>query len=151
MKNFTRLFTELDQTTKTLTKIEALVTYFEKAADEDKMWAIALLSHRRPKRTVNATYLASWASQLSKLPAWLFDESHHVVGDLAETITLMLPPPEETSDYPLRYWIDFIRELEPLSVDEKHERILWAWERLELFRVHHGGDRCTARSWQRRQ
>jgi DNA ligase 1 len=131
MKNFTELFTELDQTTKTLTKIGALVTYFENVSDEDKMWAIALLSHRRPKRTVNATYLATWASQLSALPAWLFDESHHVVGDLAETITLMLPPPHETSDYSLRYWIDFIRGLEPLSVEEKRERILWAWDRLD--------------------
>jgi DNA ligase 1 len=131
MKNFTRLFTELDQTTKTLIKIDALVTYFAKVSDEDKMWAIALLSHRRPKRTVNATYLATWASELSALPGWLFDESHHVVGDLAETITLMLPPPKETSDFPLRYWIDYIRALEQLSVEEKKERILWAWDRLE--------------------
>jgi DNA ligase-1 len=131
MKNFTQLFTELDQTTKTLVKIDALVSYFEKVKDEDKMWAIALLSHRRPKRTVNATYLATWASELSSLPAWLFNESHHVVGDLAETITLMLPPPKSTSDFSLRYWIDFIRGLEQLSVEDKRERILWAWERLE--------------------
>jgi DNA ligase 1 len=131
MKNFTQLFTELDQTTKTLTKIDALVNYFQKVSDEDKLWAIALLSHRRPKRTVNATYLATWASELSALPAWLFDESHHVVGDLAETITLMLPPPQQTSDFSLRYWIDFIRGLEPLAVEEKRERILWAWDRLE--------------------
>jgi DNA ligase 1 len=131
MKNFTQLFTELDQTTKTLIKIDALESYFGKVSDEDKMWAIALLSHRRPKRTVNATYLATWASELSALPGWLFEESHHVVGDLAETITLMLPPPKETSDFSLRYWIDYIRALEPLSVEEKKERILWAWDRLE--------------------
>ena len=101
MKNFTQLFTELDQTTKTLIKIEALASYFAKAEDGDKMWAIALLSHRRPRRTVNATYLATWASELSRLPAWLFNESHAVVGDLAETITLMLPAPAETSDHSL--------------------------------------------------
>ncbi len=29
MKRFAQLFTELDQTTKTLTKIKALVSYFE--------------------------------------------------------------------------------------------------------------------------
>lgn len=131
MKSFTQLFTSLDQTTKTTLKIAALVSYFEKATDEDKMWAIALLSHRRPKRTVNATYLATWASELSGLPAWLFDESYHVVGDLAETITLMLPATRESSSFSLRYWIDFIRELEQLDVDEKRERILWAWDRLD--------------------
>lgn len=130
MKHFTQLFTELDQTTKTLGKIKALVEYFEKASDQDKLWAIALLSHRRPKRTVNANFLAQWANELSGLPTWLFDESHHVVGDLAETITLVLPPEYEPSNYSLTYWIDFIRALETLEVEQKKEKIVWAWARL---------------------
>lgn len=131
MKRFAQLFTELDQTTKTLSKIKALVSYFEVVADEDKLWAIALLSHRRPKRSVNTTLLSYWATELSGLPVWLFDESRHVVGDLAETITLMLPPPKETSDYSLSYWITFIRGLETIAVEEKKERVLWAWNRLD--------------------
>ncbi len=52
MQDFVRLFTELDQTTKTLKKVDALYRYFEQASDADKLWTIALLSHRRPKRTV---------------------------------------------------------------------------------------------------
>jgi DNA ligase-1 len=130
MKHFCQLFTELDQTTKTLGKIKALIAYFEKASDEDKLWAIALLSHRRPKRTVNATYLAQWATEVSQLPAWLFEESYHVVGDLAETITLVLPSQYEPSDYSLTYWMDFIRQLENKEVGEKKELIVWAWSRL---------------------
>ena len=70
MKHFTRLFSELDQTTKTLGKIKALIEYFENASDQDKLWAVALLSHRRPKRTVNASFLAQWANELSGVPAW---------------------------------------------------------------------------------
>ena len=131
MKNFTTLFTELDQTTKTLGKIRALVNYFEKASDQDKLWAIALLSHRRPKRTVNTGLLSLWASELSTLPTWLFEESYHVVGDLAETITLMLPQPSLSSNESLSYWINFIKSLEILSVEEKKEKILWAWDRLD--------------------
>jgi DNA ligase 1 len=130
MKYFTKLFTELDQTTKTLGKVKALIEYFEKASDQDKLWAIALLSHRRPKRTVNATYLAQWANELSGIPDWLFYECHTVVGDLAETITLMLPDEFEPSDYSLTYWIDFIKALEPLEVNQKKEKILWAWSKL---------------------
>jgi DNA ligase-1 len=130
MKFFTQLFTELDQTTKTLGKIKALIEYFHKASDQDKLWAIALLSHRRPKRTVNATYLAQWANELSGLPEWLFSESHHVVGDLAETITLVLPSNFEESNFSLTYWIDFIKGLEPLEVEEKKEKIQWAWLQL---------------------
>jgi DNA ligase-1 len=72
-----------------------------------------------------------WASDVSKLPAWLFEESYHVVGDLAETITLILPPPAQASDNPLTFWINFIRELEPFTVEQKQERILWAWDRLD--------------------
>jgi DNA ligase 1 len=130
MKSFANLFTELDQTTKILGKIKALVNYFGEASEQDKLWAIALLSHRRPKRTVNATYLAQWANELSGVPEWLFYESHTVVGDLAETITLMLPEEFEPTDFSLTYWIDFIKELEALEVSAKKEKILWAWSKL---------------------
>jgi DNA ligase 1 len=130
MKFFTKLFTELDQTTKTLGKIQALTDYFGKASDQDKLWAIALLSHRRPKRTVNASYLAQWANELSQIPEWLFYESYAVVGDLAETITLVLPDEHEHSDFSLTYWIDFIKSLEQDDVPQKKEKILWAWSKL---------------------
>ena len=130
MKYFTKLFTELDQTTKTLGKIKSLIDYFEHASDQDKLWAIALLSHRRPKRTVNASYLAQWANELSGLPEWLFYESYTVVGDLAETITLVLPSEHEQSDFTLTYWIDFIRSLEQFDIPQKREKIIWAWSQL---------------------
>jgi DNA ligase 1 len=131
MNDFAMLFTMLDQTTKTLDKIDALVEYFNKASSRDKLWAIAILSHRRPRRTVSASLLGTWASELSGLPSWLFEESYHVVGDLAETITLVLPPSTEKSDETLTYWIEFIRGLEPLDVEEKRKRIREAWQRLE--------------------
>ena len=130
MKYFTRHFTELDQTTKTLGKIKALIEYFESASEQDKLWAVALLSHRRPKRTVNASFLAQWANELSGVPPWLFEEAYHVVGDLAETITLMLPSEYEPSDYTLTYWMDFIKDLENRDVNDKKEKIVWAWQRL---------------------
>jgi DNA ligase 1 len=130
MKYFTRLFTELDQTTKTLGKIKALMDYFEHASDEDKLWTIAILSHRRPKRSVSANFLAEWARELSGLPEWIFYESYTVVGDLAETITLVLPTEFEQSDFTLTYWIDFIKSLEPLDVGEKKEKIVAAWKQL---------------------
>jgi DNA ligase-1 len=130
MKRFSQLFTALDQTTKTLEKIRALVSYFERAPDADKLWAIAILSHRRPRRTVSATLLATWASELASLPSWLFEESYHVVGDLAETITLVLPPPAQQSDESLTYWINFIKDLEPLTIEEKRVRIVSAWMQL---------------------
>lgn len=131
MKNFTQLFTDLDQTTKTGDKIQALVDYFERTTDHDKLWTIALLSHRRPKRTVNTNFLSQWANELAGLPEWLFYESYTVVGDLSETITLVLPSDYEPSDHSLTFWIDYIKDLESLAIPDKKEKIIWAWQHLD--------------------
>jgi DNA ligase-1 len=93
MKRFTQLFLQLDQTTKITEKVEALVSYFQQTNDRDKVWAIGMLSHRRPKRTVNTKLLRQWAAEEAQLPLWLLEESYHVVGDLAETLSLVLPTP----------------------------------------------------------
>jgi len=52
---------------------------------------IALFSGRRPRRAVNTTQLLTWCIEVSGIPGWLFGESYHTVGDLAETIALLLP------------------------------------------------------------
>jgi len=91
MQQFADLVTKLGTSTKTNDKLDALVDYFSVANDKDKVWVIAIFSGRRPKRAVNTTQLATYAVELINLPFWLFEESYHTVGDLAETITLLLP------------------------------------------------------------
>lgn len=133
MKNFAQLFTQLDQTTKINAKVDALARYFQEADDSDRLWTIALLSNRRPKRTVNSTLLRLWAAQESGLPPWLFEESYHVVGDLAETIALVLPPPREETHYSLTYWIDYIRDFSKLDESARQDRVLAAWRGLNYL------------------
>lgn len=91
MELFADLVAEVSSTTKTNDKLDALVNYFAAAPEKDKVWVIALFSGRRPKRIVNSTQLWTWCIELADLPAWLFAESYHTVGDLAETISLLLP------------------------------------------------------------
>ena len=91
MKLFAALVSTLGTSTKTNDKLDALVEYFAAANDKDKIWVIAIFSGRRPRRSVSGRLLASWCVELINLPFWLFDESYHVVGDLAETIALLLP------------------------------------------------------------
>ena len=98
MKDFATLFMAVDQTTKTTQKVAALAKYFATASDTDRVWCIALFSGRRPKRTLTTPYLRGWAAELAGIPDWLFDESYPIVGDLAETIALILPPPTRDSD-----------------------------------------------------
>ena len=90
MRRFAALIEQLDSTNKTNQKVASLTQYFQEAPKEDALWAVALLSHRRPSRPVTTTLMRSWAAELADLPEWLFEESYHIVGDLAETIALLV-------------------------------------------------------------
>jgi len=138
MKSFAELFEQLDQTTKTTVKVAALGEYFKSAADKDKVWTIALLSHRRPKRTVTSTQLRTWAAEASNLPSWLFEESYHTVGDLAETIALLLPINKSLKNKSLSDWITLIIDLKSLEEAEKKAIVLDAWENLDAVASTHG-------------
>lgn len=136
MKKFTRLFTELDQTTKTLRKIDALYRYFESADDNDKTWAVALLNGKRPRRTVRTSLLKEWAAESAGIPFWLFEESHHVTGDLAEAMALLHPNQISMQDESLAYWIEYIKSLETMNDSAKKESIMGAWsvmDQMERF------------------
>ena len=91
MKNFAKLVYSLDQTTKTNRKIELLVGFFKNANNSDKLWCIALFSGRRPKRLISTGYLRQWACEVTDLPTWLLEDTYSVIGDLAETISLLTP------------------------------------------------------------
>ena len=133
MKRFAELIKTLDSTNKTNLKVEALAKYFEEAPDKDKVWTIAILSHRRPPRPVNTTLMRQWASELSNIPLWLFEESYHIVGDLAETIALVIPPAEEPSEKSLNQYLLEIIALKKRSEEEKKEYLLDNWLRLNYY------------------
>lgn len=130
MKRFGQLFLRLDQTTKTSIKVNALVEYFKEVDDNDRLWTIAILSHRRPKRTVKTSQLRTWAAELAKIPLWLFQESYHIVGDLAETIALVLPDGDTSSDLSLTEIIEIIKGLSEMEEEEKKKVIVSMWENM---------------------
>src|SRR6056297_741178 len=123
MKRFAALFTAIDQTTKTSMKSKALAAYFRDAPDLDKLWCIALFSGRRPKRGVTTTALREWAAERAGIPLWLLEESYPIVGDLAETIALVLPPPSTTHDASLATWIDRLRALKDAEDGTRKEMV----------------------------
>ncbi|MBX2814565.1 MAG: ATP-dependent DNA ligase [Saprospiraceae bacterium] len=130
MKRFAALVQALDETTKTNAKVSALATYFMTAPDRDKLWTIALLSHRRPRRTIKTSLMREWAAELAEVPLWLFEESYHVVGDLAETIALVLPKPSRESDTSLADWLALIQSWREKEDVVKKEEICHAWTSL---------------------
>ena len=131
MKEFAALFATLDQTTRTNAKVAALADYFRIAPEDDRLWCVALFSGRRPKRAVTTTRLREWAAERAGLPLWLFEESYDVVGDLAETIALVLPPPRTTHDATLAQWIDRLRALREADEADRKADVLAAWDGMD--------------------
>ncbi|MGX4644317.1 ATP-dependent DNA ligase [Massilia sp. SYSU DXS3249] len=105
MREFARLFAELDETTATNRKLEALQAYFSTAAPENAAWAVYFLAGGKPRQAVPTKLLRQYAIEYAVLDEWLFDESYHAVGDMAETIAHILPPPEKRSDVGLAEWM----------------------------------------------
>ncbi|MCX7293792.1 MAG: ATP-dependent DNA ligase, partial [Janthinobacterium sp.] len=98
MREFAQLYGELDETTSTSRKLAALQAYFQRAAPENAAWAVYFLAGGKPRQAVPTRLLREYATERAGLDAWLFDEAYHAVGDLAETIALILPAPGKRSD-----------------------------------------------------
>src|SRR5205809_1665588 len=132
MRRFTELFLALDATTGTRDKVDALVAYFSAAPPEDAAWAAYFLTGRRLKRLVGTRELVDAAIEAAGIPPWLFDASYEAVGDLAETIALLLPPPTHADDATLAVWVERdLLSLAGLPADDVRARLRSAWDRLD--------------------
>jgi DNA ligase-1 len=132
MKAFADLYAALDETTRTSTRVRALTAYFATAPPRDAAWAVYFLSGRKPRQVVPTAQLRAWAAAEAGIPDWLFDESYHAVGDLAETIALVLPGPSASSTLPLSSWVE--ERLLPLrTADEpsRREALRCAWAEMD--------------------
>lgn len=135
MKRFTELFVSLDRTNKTNEKVEALRAYFLSAPDEDKIWALAVFTGRRPPGVFKRGQLVEWALELAGIPEWLFRESYGSVGDLAETISLILPTSASDSERSLNDWFRSLIQLSGASDEEKKTFLVNAWRQLSPYEV----------------
>lgn len=132
MRRFARLFAEIDASTRTGDKVASMVRYFTSAAPDDAAWAVYFLSGGRPKRLIPVRRLATWAGEESDVPDWLFEASYESVGDLAETIALLLPRATATSDRPLNEWMkQRLLPLASMSEEEQRHAIVAAWKELD--------------------
>src|SRR2546429_1969970 len=98
MKDFAALYRALDASTASRDKQAALQAYLRATAPADAAWAVYFLAGGKPRQLVPTKVLKELAREAAGLPEWLFDESYEAVGDLAETIALLLPPPGDAHD-----------------------------------------------------
>ena len=132
MKAFAELYANLDATTSSNAKLAALQAYFLKAPPEDAAWAVYFLSGGRPRQLVPTRLLRDMATEASGIEPWLFEESYQSVGDLAETISLLLPESTYTSEDGLAVWLEEkLLPLRGLSPQELAERLPALWAQLD--------------------
>lgn len=111
MKAFVALFNELDRTTSLNEKQAALTHYFQSVPAADGAWTVALLSGRRPKKPMSSREIKDAVLDYLKAPEWMLTESYEAVGDLGETIallidTLRIEPPREDDNVALAVWLE---------------------------------------------
>jgi DNA ligase-1 len=132
MKAFAALYAELDATTSSNAKLAALQAYFNQTEPADAAWAVYFLSGGRPRQLVPTRLLRDLTIALSGLPEWLFEESYQAVGDLAETVSLVLPESDHSSDAGLAWWMEHaLLPLRGLPPEALAQRLPPLWLQLD--------------------
>ena len=136
MRAFAALYRELDASTSSLAKQVALQRYLREADAADAAWAVYFLAGGKPRQLVPTKLLRLLAQEAAGLPEWLFDESYDAVGDLAETIALLLPPPSEVHDLGLAGWVEQhllpLREAAKTAPGQLADRLRAQWRQLAV-------------------
>lgn len=130
MKAFAQLIRKLDESTKTNDKLSALVDYFKEVSQSDGSWAVYFLSGNRLSRCLPPKAIRQWAQESSGIPQWLFEESYSIVGDLAETISLLMPSAETTTRGSLTEWVLRTQQLTSLELPARIELVTQLWNEL---------------------
>jgi DNA ligase-1 len=137
MRRFTDLYRRLDRSTATLDKRAALLDYFRTAPLRDAAWALWLLSGGKiggaGARIAGSAELRAWIAEDSATPPWLVDACYEQVGDLAETLALLLddPPAQAVDDAPLHAWIDRVLAVAGRDEATRRAAVAQGWRHLD--------------------
>ncbi|MYM26886.1 ATP-dependent DNA ligase [Duganella sp. CY15W] len=132
MRDFAHLYAELDETTSTSRKLAALQAYFSSAPASDAAWAVYFLAGGKPRQAVPTKLLRQYAMEYAGLEEWLFDECYHAVGDLAETIAHILPPPRHAVETSLADWVELgIAPLRGAAPEAVRAALFSFWDQID--------------------
>jgi DNA ligase-1 len=132
MRRFADLYQSLDASTATTAKVAAMVAYFQDAPAEDAAWAVYFLAGGKPRQVVPTALLRQTACAVAGIDEWLFEECYQAVGDLAETISHVLPPPASHSREGLAFWVEQrLLPMKGLSPAEQTLRLREALDELD--------------------
>jgi DNA ligase-1 len=131
VRAFAALYAELDASTSTQRKVDALERHLRTAPAADAAWAVYLLAGGKPRQMVRTRVLREAARAAAGLPEWLFEECYLVVGDLAETIAHLLPPGRGGDAAGLATWMDRLLPLRGADPEVVASALAQAWDALD--------------------
>lgn len=132
MREFAALFADLDASTSTQAKVAALTRYFRVADPADAAWAVYFLCGGKPRQVVPTALLRRWAAERAGIDDWLFEECYQAVGDLAETLALVLPVATQISNLGLAQWVETrLLPLRGIDPAQQRERLHQWWDELD--------------------
>jgi DNA ligase-1 len=130
VRAFADLYRDLDAATSTRHKIEALKAYMRPALADparfaEAAWVVYLLAGGKRKQMIPTRLLRRLALEATGLPEWLVEESYQNVGDLAETLALLLPPADGAETIALETWMDErLPALRALDEEARYARLV---------------------------
>ena len=141
MRQFAALFARLDSTNSTQAKIDILIEHFKANDALDNAWTLFFLRGGKIKRLISSTILKEAVMEIAGIKFWLFQECYDAVGDLAETIALLLPPPQGAKSTGSNHldaslsFADFVQDhllaLAGLDPDVQRARVIEWWDCLD--------------------
>ncbi len=132
MRAFAALYEDLDASPAPSEQLAALVRYFAQASGDDAAWAVTLLCGFKPRQLLPMAVLRAAACRTAAVDDWLFEACYQAVGDLAQTIALVLPAQQaQAPAVGLACWMsERLPPLRDLSQDQQLQQLQHWWREL---------------------
>ena len=128
MQKFINCLQLLENQASDVVRMDTLASYFGSVDDDnDKVWACALFLNKIKSRPITLALMTEWALENQPYPAWLFESSLKVSGDLGETIALIMPENQQLLLPPLGKMMQAIEDLKVHDNETKKEHVKAWW------------------------
>lgn len=116
---FVEFFISTEQTKKTKEKKNYLKQYLEEAPVSEVIFALHALTKGKKEKAASSRDMKRAANTLVTIPKWLFKKSYGEVGDLSETISLLVGKQEHKGDS-IKDWYSYLNRLQRAKKYQKH-------------------------------
>lgn len=133
MKAFAAVCRELELSKSSAKKAEGIAQYLSSASDADKIWMLAIFSGKKPASVLSPASLKEYAIEMAGLSPWLFDECFKSIGDVSETIAMILPAPTSMKSISLSEIVEVWRSMKAGDEATRKELLFSLWNSMETY------------------